>query len=446
MSVEELAKDLELLKISANREAEQKKHLGILKTGYSHTMDAQAVQALVAAAITQATEKTRQSFREEIDNLTRRLARIETPVAVEAFEPVEVIPGVECSESLDLVKSLPEFNGEPNKYVSWRQAATTAHKLYESYIGSSKYYQVVAIVRNKIVGAADTVLSSYNTVLNFKAILARLDFSYGDKRSIFTLEQELSTLRQGTKSIVEFYDEVEQKLTLIVNKVLMTNEGNEDLIRALNQQYRDNALRVFISGARRPVCDILFSCKPADMPSALALAQELETNQMRYSFATTFWNQSAQAGNMRITPFNQNRTPPIARGQQPPLQNRLQTPPQREFNIQRPMQLSQPQTQHQRPEPMEIDRSLRSIQRSMQFAKQPQPIKRPLEASTRQNQNKFQRVNHVQEHEYQEDQQNDWEDNLSNYSYWEETGEGQLQEHQLKDEVNFLAETPSYRM
>lgn len=209
-------------------------------------------------------------------------------MAIEEHREITIVEGVECNETLDVVKSVPEFNGDASRYTSWRQAAITAHKLYERYIGSSKYYQAVAILRNKVIGKADSVLSSYNTVLNFYAILERLDFAYADKRSVFTLEQELSTLTQGSKTILDFYNEVEEKLGLITSKITMSHGGNVNLIGSLNMKYREDALRVFISGLRKPFCDILFSCRPSDMPTALILAQEMATNQSRYNFARNY--------------------------------------------------------------------------------------------------------------------------------------------------------------
>ena len=264
--------------------------LSIVSSNQELKMDSEAVQALLATAIFQATEQTPKIFQNSIDELTKRFSVLETPYRVEECKPIEIIPGLVCNESLDIVKSIPKFDGNSVRYVSWRQAAVTAHKLYEGYEGSSKYYQVAAIIRNKVVGAADTVLSCYNTVLNFRAILARLDFSYGDKKTIFTLEQELLTLKQGSNTITYFYDEVERKLTAILNKVLMSNAEDQALIESLSGKYRENALRAFISGLRRPMCDILFSSKPIDLSSALALTQELETNNSRYHFATTYWN------------------------------------------------------------------------------------------------------------------------------------------------------------
>ena len=88
---------------------------------------------------------------------------------------------------LDLVKTLPEFDGKIESYVSWRQAANNAHRVYARYENSSKYYQAVAMIMNKIRGCADAVLSSFDTVLNFKAIVSRLDFTYADKRPIYII-------------------------------------------------------------------------------------------------------------------------------------------------------------------------------------------------------------------------------------------------------------------
>lgn len=68
----------------------------------------------------------------------------------------------------------------------------------------------------------------------------------------------------------------------------MTHSGNNELILALNERARENALRVFISGLRKPLCDVLFSARPKDLPTALAVAQELQTSHRRYEFAEAY--------------------------------------------------------------------------------------------------------------------------------------------------------------
>jgi len=96
-----------------------------------------------------------------------------------------------CNAILDIVKSVPDFEGKHESYVSWRKAAHIAYKVFEQYEGTSKHYQALKILRNKIKGPAVMTLSSIDTPFNFKAIISRLDFTYADKRPIYLIEQEI---------------------------------------------------------------------------------------------------------------------------------------------------------------------------------------------------------------------------------------------------------------
>lgn len=223
------------------------------------------------------------------------LQQLKTPgPSVQRYEEIAITSRVVGGNMrLDLPKSMHEFSGVMDKYPSWRQSAKAAIKPYQPYVGSDIYYQAVAIIRNKITGSADMVLSSFSTPLNFDAILARLDHTYSDKRPLYLLEQELSTLRQGRFSIPQFYDMVEKQLTLITNKAIMQYGDESVVLKSLNEKYRDDALRIFISGIKRPIGDTLFASQPKDLPSALALAQELESNRQRYNFAAAFANSNS---------------------------------------------------------------------------------------------------------------------------------------------------------
>jgi len=61
------------------------------------------------------------------------------------------------------------------------------------------------------MGAAHNALTNHGTVLNFQAILSRLDFIYSDKRPIHILESELSILRQGRMTITLILQRSEQE-------------------------------------------------------------------------------------------------------------------------------------------------------------------------------------------------------------------------------------------
>lgn len=245
-------------------------------------MNRNEVLSLVESVV----DATRSEILQYIDSLTNAVEQLK-PCQVKQLTPVAIQPGVVSGNTnLDLIKSLPQFGGNSSEYPAWRESAKFAINYYSK--GSESYYVAMGILRNKIIGEANSTLSSFNTIFNFDAIIARLDQSYSDKRPLYLLENELSVLRQGKLTINDYYDNVNKQLTLIVNKIIMDNTGREEVIEALNERARANALRVFISGLRKPLCDICFSANPQDLPTALATAQELEQNHERYRFANAF--------------------------------------------------------------------------------------------------------------------------------------------------------------
>jgi len=197
-----------------------------------------------------------------------------------------VNPQISCNFPLDIIKSVPEFSGGSDEYVAWRQSAVDAYELFKPFDGSYTHYQAVTIIRNKVRGAARAVLVSHNTVLNFDAIIARLDCSYADKTSLRLLRQGLEMVRQGDLTLMEYYDEVERKLTLVTNKIIMTHESIQATL--LNDEVRADALHAFITGLRKSLKAIVFPAQPKDLASALALAREAEASIERSMFSASY--------------------------------------------------------------------------------------------------------------------------------------------------------------
>lgn len=274
-SVESLINSFKEIKLTTNR------------------MDQKQIDDLLARAIKQNNEQFQKLLLDHECRNQQRITELENLLStngisstVTEFKTQTIDPSITCSETLDVIKSLPEFNGEQTAYVSWREAAQNSMVLYT--IGSSKYFAALTIFRNKITKNANDILTNHGTVLNFEAIIARLDFAYADKRPVHIIEQELSVLRQGSSSLIDFYNQVNQKLTLLTNKTIMTHGSNSPITNELNNINRRNALRVFITGLNGQLSNILFSLNPQDLPNALAKAQELESNNVRSSFALQF--------------------------------------------------------------------------------------------------------------------------------------------------------------
>lgn len=228
--------DYKLNPIESDSESENKFEM-TLGTGTGLTQ--QTVDDIIAKALTDNNKLIQKSFLEqearykhEIDKLEGLLSSVGINNSITEYATQTIDPTITCNEPLDVIKSLPEFSGSQTSYVSWREAAHNSIALYD--IGSKKYFAALTIFRNKITQHANDILTNHGTVLNFNAIISRLDFAYADKRPVHVIEQELSILRQGSMSLIDYYNTVNQKLTLLTNKTIMTHGSNSPVTLELN--------------------------------------------------------------------------------------------------------------------------------------------------------------------------------------------------------------------
>lgn len=77
---------------------------------------------------------------------------------MKAHQKITVDPNIRCEVKLDIVKTMPDFTGEQDDYVSCRQLAVDAYEIFKPYYGSEAHYQAVSIIRNKIRGSARGLL------------------------------------------------------------------------------------------------------------------------------------------------------------------------------------------------------------------------------------------------------------------------------------------------
>lgn len=220
-----------------------------------------------------------------VENLTLRLNQSEPQIVV--HKDLEVTVTNAKDVSLDIFKTLPEFDGDRKKYATWRSTAHTAMKLLSNHTDSMRYYEALMIVRNKIVGAASNILNNYNTPFNFEAIVDRLDFTYADKRDLYVLEQELSILQQNKSSIDDYYDQINEKLNAIVNKINMTYK-DKNTANAFIDDANTKALRTFITGLSHRKGELLYAANPKTLPEAYARLQMIINDQERINYANTY--------------------------------------------------------------------------------------------------------------------------------------------------------------
>lgn len=321
----------------------------------------------------------------------------------------------------DVVKSLREFSGKPGEFGSWRKSVERILKIYEPVKGTPKYYGILSVIRNKIIGHADTALESYNTPLNWDKISRCLTLHYADKRDIGTLEYQMTTLVQRNQTIHEYYQQVYYHLSLILNK-LSSMEMSQDALNAMTQSYRGRALDTFIRGLKGDLPRLLSMRGPCDLPEALHLCLKLENVNYRVqhshgNFRTSHSSLPPPIPPRRPAPPQQRNNPPQQTFYPHLLHNPRvpQTPFRRQENS-RPFAPQHPshfQNNLQRPEPMDIDSSTRS--RQINYMNRPpfQHYSQKRPGSNRVHQPaKFQRINHTTQNledpelQYYEEMQN----------------------------------------
>lgn len=315
----------------------------------------------------------------------------------------------------DVVKSLREFSGQAGEFSSWKKSVDRILSIYEGSKGTPRYYGILNVIRNKITGNADIALESYNTPLNWEKISKCLTLHYADKRDLGTLEYQMTTLVQRNNSIPEFYQEVYYHLSLILNKIA-SMEMSQESMNIMTRAYRDKALDTFIRGLKGDLPRLLSMREPNDLPQALHLCLKLENVHYRIQHSL---------GNVR---YGHSPAPPL-----PPKRTHNQTyhplPPQRRsflpellHNPQAPRAFTGPphprppthppqyhpqlhrQSDNQtrpnlpRPEPMDIDSSLRS--QRVNYMNRP-PIQNTANKRQHSHQmhqpTKFQRVYHTEQ-------------------------------------------------
>jgi len=84
---------------------------------------------------------------------------------------------------------------------------------------------------------------------------------------------------------MDYYGTVNRKLTLLINKTIMTYGRNKPITAEM--KHRKTALRVFITGLDGQISDTIFSMNPPDLPNAMVIVQELESKNIRSHFANS---------------------------------------------------------------------------------------------------------------------------------------------------------------
>lgn len=175
---------------------------------------------------------------ERVNNGDERIRRTPTAIPIE-LEPTKY-PG----------SKLPVFDGDREKYASWRMQVMLVNKTYAN--NPSKHYEFLqTLMTDKIAGIALQDLSSDKTEFNFDSIIERLDITFGDNRPIDLLTEEMQIMTQEDKEPLEFYKDIEKHLSILKNKIDIEEANRPDAQKSLVERANKQALNVLKYGLKK---------------------------------------------------------------------------------------------------------------------------------------------------------------------------------------------------
>lgn len=222
---------------------------------------------------------------------------------------------------------VPDFNGQTEllprfieiyeKLVAKFYNTTNAEDFQNEYLMSS--------ILAKIKGDAASIISSCR-VSNWHELKNALINTYADKRDCYTLNIELTELRQNSnESPFDFYNRLQKILNLQISYLTTQVPRDESLI--LNEYFRNYALRILLRGLRDPVGSLMRTKNPRNLSAALNMLTndfQLEINQTK-PYKTNIHNNQQNKSNIKPHFNQQNRNPHYLSQQSSRPQNYVQS-------------------------------------------------------------------------------------------------------------------------
>lgn len=192
-----------------------------------------------------------------------------------AVSDADIVTNISSGDEIQLeaYRAIPVFDGKLNEYSPWRIQAWRRMKIIEKFMDHPKYEAALAIVRAKVTGPASLVLVNNKAKYNITSIIRTLDVAYSDRRPLYAIEAEMTSIMQGDKTLDKFYNAINFALNAIISKVFMMYNTEAEQRPIINEATK-KAIRTFTVGLRsRATRQVLYGQQPKTLSEAYAIAQ-----------------------------------------------------------------------------------------------------------------------------------------------------------------------------
>lgn len=328
--------------------------------------------------------------------------------------PLTMQQFIELGKLPDFLRDLQPFDGRPTELINWLADVQGVIDMYREHGATDAQLELIGrSVRRKIKGEAADILNANNIMHNWNNIKSTLLLYYKDKRDLKTLDFELTSIKKApNESLGSYYSRVNELLSSIIAQI----QTEPKFFLHANSHidyFREKAIDSFIRGLEKPLCQLLKTFSPKTLNHAYQFCLEyfnMDTRSAPYrnEHASNIPKPMDLGTPPRLPPKKQPLQPFTRSFQQPfvPMQP-FQWPkfnygPQFPQFPPRPFMPNQQFQQNSRPfpkpEPMEVDPSIRS--RNINYGNRPpMGVKRPHPFPFNQPQH-FKRVAHPLEYSY----------------------------------------------
>lgn len=202
----------------------------------------------------------------------------------------------------DRIRFLPTFDGEQSElYKFINNVDDIVTDIYP--LIAVEYQRIfTSAIKNKIIGHANSILSQNENTNDWKIIRKILLDQYADKRDETTLLLELTKMSQHNKSPEQFYSQINEILSTIINNIKLQTLSSEIISHKI-LSYKNIALETFLIGLHDSLSLIVRSQQPSTLKEAWTLVQKEQNLKYKQQLTKAIPNQK---------PFNTFNKDPIS--------------------------------------------------------------------------------------------------------------------------------------
>lgn len=207
----------------------------------------------------------------------------------------------------EYLEIIPEFKGEPELLPRFIEISEKLVNKFYNVLNPEDFDNeyLMSSILSKVKGQAAINISCCQ-IQTFADLKNALLTAYADKRDVYTLQIEMTELKQAiNESPFEFYNKIQKYLNLQISNV---NTTLNPLSRPYLIEYlRNYALRILLRGLKEPVGSLMRTKNPSDLNQALNML----TNDFQLDIKTVNKpiNNYNIKSNYKPTPFIQTKKP-----------------------------------------------------------------------------------------------------------------------------------------